>query len=180
MVHEVTQARGAGATVDGWNFGGTETQFGVEAPYVIADANFAESAEAVSEVRADIRAIKSIVSSRIVLGIDLKRRVAGAGVRRNEPLALCAERPIEFAGNSIGIPEQKIGAPFGAESGDIGESQPGAQCELNVARFRAIDFKSRMERGRRKIFFLYDDQQTLFSVAIHNAVIQGVVSPASG
>src|SRR5882724_12294385 len=148
MIHQVTQARGAGATVDGWNFGGTETQFGVEAPDVIADAHFAEPAEAVSEVAADVRAIKSIVSSRIVLRIDLKRRVAGAGVRRNEPLALRAERPIKFAGNSIGIPEQEIGAPFGAESGDIGESQPGAQCELNVARFRAIDFKSRMESGQ--------------------------------
>src|SRR6266852_1084802 len=180
VVHQVSQACCAGAAVDGWNFGGTQTQFGAEVPHVIADAHFAEPAESVSEVRADIRAIKPIVSSRIILRINLKRRIASAGVRRNEPLALCTERPIELTGHSIGIPEQEIRAPFGAESGYIGERQTRAQRELNVSRFGAIDFKGGVEGRWREIFLLYDDQQTLLSIAFHDAVIQRVVPPASG
>src|SRR6266403_4170054 len=111
VIEEVAQARLADATRHGGNFRRAQPQLGVQRANFVANAQLAEAPEAVPHVADSIDAIDAIVRQRIVLGINLKRGVAGVGVRRKKPAALGAKRPEQFRLDAVGISEQQISPP---------------------------------------------------------------------
>src|SRR2546429_1663593 len=97
MVEQVMQMRLPHASFDGGNLGRPQAELGVEGADFISNAQFTEAAEAVPEIPTDVDAVDAVIRQRIVLRIDLKRRVAGVGTRRKKPAAFRREGTIEFS-----------------------------------------------------------------------------------
>src|SRR5262245_18146596 len=100
------------AAFDGWNLRGSQPQLGVQRADLIANAQFAEAPETVSDVGADVDAVDAVIRERIVLRVNLKSCVAGVAVRHEKPVTVRSERTIEFSLNAVGVPEKQIGTPF--------------------------------------------------------------------
>src|SRR5689334_22557729 len=101
MVHQIQHACRAGAAVYRRNRQGTEAQLCTERAHFVAEAHFAESAETVAKIAADARPIEAIIGDGIIFCVNLESGIAGTRLRRYEPLALCPERTIQLARNSI-------------------------------------------------------------------------------
>src|SRR6267154_3063154 len=180
VVEQVTHVGLADAAFHGGNFRRAEAQLVIERADFVANAEFAEAPEGVTEVKADIGAIDAVVRQGIVLGINLKRGVAGVGVRREKPAALGAKRAKQFRLDAIGVADERIGAPFGAEAGDVHEGEARAHGEIDVAALRAVDFEGGLEHGRG-VIFLYDlDEQPGLAVFLDKAVASGIVAAHAG
>src|ERR1700726_1750060 len=119
MVHQITHASGTCAAIHRRDFRSTEAQFCAEGSQFIPYAHLAESAESVTEVGPDTCPVKSIVRERIIFRVNLKSGVAGARVRRNEPLALCPEGAVQLGGAPVGFPKKKTPPPLRAESRNV-------------------------------------------------------------
>src|SRR5260370_14003901 len=117
VIQEVVQARLPDAACHRRNFRRAKAELGIQRANLVANAQFAEAPEAVTYIAADVDAIDAVVGQRVVLRIDLKRGVAGVGVRREKPAAFRTERPEQFRLDTVGISEQHVGPPFGAEAG---------------------------------------------------------------
>src|SRR5215467_16084619 len=97
------QTRLSHAAFDGGNLRRPEPQLIIQRADFVADAQFAESPKAVSDVAADIDAIDAVVRQRVILRVNLKSGVAGVGMRCEKPATVRGERAIEFGLNAIGI-----------------------------------------------------------------------------
>ena len=101
-------------------------------------------------------------------------------MRREKPAAVCRKRAIEFGLNAIGISQQQVSAPFGAEAGDISEGETGSRGEVHVSGLRAVHFKGGLKRGRGVIFFDNADQQPWFSTLFGEPITGRIVAAHSG
>src|SRR5260370_2625037 len=72
----VAQMRLPDAAFHGRNFRRPQPQLGIQRANLVANAQFAEASEAVSQVAADIDAINSLIRQRNALSVNLTRAVA--------------------------------------------------------------------------------------------------------
>ena len=180
MVQQVAQPGLSHTTRHGRNFRCAQSQLGIQRANLVANAQFTEAPETVPHVAADVDAIDAVIRQRIIFRVNLKRGVAGVGVWGKKPAALRAEWSEQFRLDAIRIAEQNVGPPFRPEPGYVHEREARSRREIHVAALRAVDFKRRLEHGRR-IIFLHDlNQQAGLAVFLDEPVARGIVAPNSG
>ena len=142
---------------------------------MVSHSQLAEAPEAQSQVAPDVDAIDAVIRQRVRLCVDLKRRIAGIGMWRKEPPALCLERPVQFGLNPVGVPQQQIGAPFRSKAGHVHERETRARGEIHVAALRPVHLEGHLNHGRRVVFLDHLHEQprprAFFGKAVPGRVI---------
>src|SRR5262249_54213573 len=97
-----------------------------------------------------------------------------------KPVTVRGEWAVELGLNAIGISQQKVGAPLGAESSDVYERETRSGGEIHVSSLRAVHFKRRLESGRCIKFFHDANQKPRLSVLFGEPIASGVEAANSG
>src|SRR5437667_11319592 len=127
------------------NFRRAEPQLSAQRTNLVTTSQFTEAPKAVTHIAANIDAIDAVIREGVVLGVDLKRGVAGVGTRRKKPAALRAKRPEQFRLDAVSISEQHIGTPFRAEPWHVHKREAPPGGDTSVAPLRIIYFNGRRE-----------------------------------
>src|SRR6266705_3011535 len=180
VVQEVMQPALPHATFYRRNLRCSQTQLCIKRTDLESHSQLAEAPEAQSQVAPDVDAIDAVIRQRVGLCVDLKRRIAGIGMRRKEPPALRLERPVQFGLNPVGVPQQQIGAPFRSKAGHVHERVTRARGEIHIAALRPVHLKGHLNHGRRVIFLDHLHEQprprAFFGKAVPGRVIAAYAS----
>src|SRR6476660_10322187 len=131
----------AGATGDIRKLRLAEANAAIQVAYFVADAQFAKAIESAADIQTDIGEFLPVNHQRIGILKDLELTVAGRCVRSDKPFADGGEWSVELTGDSVGISEANVGAPFRAVPSDIHKCQPSSLGEGDVGGFRAVHFR---------------------------------------
>src|SRR6266581_3448725 len=180
VVQEVMQPALPHATFYRRNLRCSQAQLCIKRTDLVSHSQLAESPEAQSQVAPDVDAIDAVIRQRVRLCVDLKRRIAGIGMRRKEPPALCLERPVQFGLNPVGVPQQQIGPPFRSEAGHVHERETRARREIHVAALRPVHLKGHLNHWRRVVFLDHLHEQPRPRAFFGKAIPGRVIAAYSG
>src|ERR1019366_5891235 len=170
----------AHSAADGNELRGAQIETGVGIADLVSHTKFGEPVESVAHINAGVFLVEPIQRDRIIYLEELEPGVAGADVRRKEPLAERVKRPIEFTGYAVGIAESEVGSPFGSVTGDIQESQTPGLREGHVLALGAVGLKAGLKSGGCVPLFVDENNQPGLAVFFREPIIDGIKLTDSG